>query len=486
MPQDLLQIALEHHRSGRLLQAEAIYRQLIAESGSAPAHHWLGVLLLQAGQVTESLPHLQRAVEAEPRDAAYSFNLGSALEAAGQLNAAVRTLSMAAELDGERAEIWLRLGSTLLKRGRSSDTALAIDALQRAVQKQPQSQSFYLLAIAQRQMGQHKEARKNLLKALEEDPQLAHGWFALASLDAAEGNLPQAASLLKRAIKIDPHFVAACEALARVLEQSGHQKEAATAHELAKQAREAKGKKEGTGIADLQQKVAVKESELPLHYALASMTRVAPPTMVPRDAVSGLFDKYADHFDDHLRGTLKYRAPELLIEAFMSLQVDRKLDILDLGCGTGICGPMLKPFALSLVGVDLSSAMLERAKERGVYDRLENADLVAFMRQAPGAFDLLCAADVLIYLGDFQPIFEAASACLRPGGYFAFTIEELPAGDRYELIIKTRRYRHSKAYVQKIAGMFGFAELRFENITIRQEANQPVRGVLIILQMPAA
>jgi predicted TPR repeat methyltransferase len=108
------------------------------------------------------------------------------------------------------------------------------------------------------------------------------------------------------------------------------------------------------------------------------------------------------------------------------------------------------------------------------------------MRQAPGAFDLLCAADVLIYLGDFQPIFEAASACLRPGGYFAFTIEELPAGDRYELIIKTRRYRHSKAYVQKIAGMFGFAELRFENITIRQEANQPVRGVLIILQMPAA
>jgi predicted TPR repeat methyltransferase len=206
---------------------------------------------------------------------------------------------------------------------------------------------------------------------------------------------------------------------------------------------------------------------------------------VPHEAVSGLFDKYADYFDEHLQGTLQYRTPELLAEAIKDLQLDRPVDILDMGCGTGICGPLLKPFAASLVGVDLSAGMVEKARERGVYDHLHVGDLVEFLQHSPARFDLLHAADVLLYLGDLQPTFEAAVACLRPGGYFAFTVEAT-GGNRFELLTKTRRYRHSQAYLQKLADMFGFDQLRLDTVTLRLESQQPVQGYLAILRLPAS
>jgi predicted TPR repeat methyltransferase len=489
MPSDSLQIALEHHRSGRLEQAEAIYRQLIAQNSPQMTHasHWLGVLLLQAGQVMESLPLLERAAEAEPRDTAFQFNLAQAYQAAGQFNAAVRTFSAAAELDDQKREVWLGLGAVLLKRGRSADAALAVQALERAVRMKSDAQSLYLLGIAQRQTGDTKGARKSLLKALEDEPNLVQGWYALASLDAAEGNVSQAIGLLRRTIKIEPHFVAAYEALATLLKQQGHSRESKEILQLAQKARETKsGSQVKTGsVSDLQRKIAADPNSLPMHYALASLTNVTPPSNVPHEAVSGLFDKYADYFDEHLQGTLQYRAPELLAEAIKDLQLDRPVDILDMGCGTGICGPLLKPFAASLIGIDLSAGMVEKARERGVYDRLHVGDLVEFLQQSPASFDLLNAADVLLYLGDLQPTFEAAVACLRPGGYFAFTVEAT-SGNRFELQTKTRRYRHSQEYVQKLADMFGFDPLRIDTVILRLESQKPVQGYLTVLRLPGA
>jgi predicted TPR repeat methyltransferase len=489
MTADLLQIALEHHRNGRLQQAEAIYRQLISEHAPQAGHasHWLGVLLLQAGQAAHALPLLERAIEAEPTDAAFRCNLGQAYLATGKLDAAVRTFSKASELDGQGRDIWLGLGTALLTRGKSADAPLAVQALQQAISIKADGPSLYLLGIAHRQSANNKEARKNLLKALEDEPEMAQGWFALASLDAAEGNHTQAMALLRRAIKIDPHFASAYEALAQILQQRGKSAEAKEMIELGKRAWVAKAQASGkaTGVAELQRKVEANASDLPLHYALASLTHVTPPSNVPQAAVSGLFDKYADYFDEHLQGTLQYRAPELLAEAIKALQISRPLDICDIGCGTGICGPLLKPMAATMVGVDLSAGMIEKAKERGLYDRLETGDLVEFMRQHSGAFDLLIAADVLLYLGDLQPTFEAAVNCLRAGGYFAFTVEAT-GGDRYELRTKTRRYRHSQPYLEHLAKMFGFEQIRSDAIVLRKEALQPVPGYLMILQLPGA
>src|SRR5256885_7102352 len=118
-----------------------------------------------------------------------------------------------------------------------------------------------------------------------------------------------------------------------------------------------------------------------LHSPAAPPTKTPPPPLVPPAAVAGLFDKYAENFDQHLQGKLEYRAPELLVDAIAATKPQKPLDILDLGCGTGLCGPLLRPMASTLCGVDLSPAMIEKCKARGVYDRLELCELVQALRQ---------------------------------------------------------------------------------------------------------
>ena len=98
------------------------------------------------------------------------------------------------------------------------------------------------------------------------------------------------------------------------------------------------------------------------------------------------------------------------------------LDILDIGCGTGLIGARVRELAGRLDGVDISPAMLEQAKAKGVYDRLFEADLVPFMVQHPASCDAVLAAAALIHFGDLKALFEAASRCLRDKGLFVLTL----------------------------------------------------------------
>src|SRR6185369_9393049 len=109
------------------------------------------------------------------------------------------------------------------------------------------------------------------------------------------------------------------------------------------------------------------------HHALAANAAIFSPTEVPKDAITHLFDKYADTFDQHLRGALRYTVPELLAEAIAAARDpddESLMDVLDLGCGTGLIGPLLRPIAATLAGVDLSPLMIEKARERKCYDLL--------------------------------------------------------------------------------------------------------------------
>ena len=158
------------------------------------------------------------------------------------------------------------------------------------------------------------------------------------------------------------------------------------------------------------------------------------------------------------------------------------MDVLDLGCGTGLCGPLLRPMARTLTGVDLSPAMIDKAREHGVYDRLEVGDLVETLRRFPRGYDLLVAADVFVYLGDLAPAFEAAAASLRPDGLLVFTVEAATEGDRYQLQHASRRYAHSEAYLRRLAGMYGFEERSLTSIEARADAGRPVKGYMVVLR----
>ncbi len=196
--------------------------------------------------------------------------------------------------------------------------------------------------------------------------------------------------------------------------------------------------------------------------------------------VRALFDRYADRFDQDLLGKLGYAAPDLLRAA-----VDRLvgpaagLRVFDLGCGTGLAGVSFRPLAGYLAGIDLSPRMVEKARERALYDALQVGDVAAALARAPAAWDLLVAADVLVYIGDLSPVFRAAAGALVPGGLFAATVERLP--EEGFALGPTRRYAHGEGYLRRTAEAAGLTVRLMEPCTPRREKGIGVPGLLVIL-----
>lgn len=532
MPQDAFHIALEHHRAGRLSQARAGYAAVLEiDPAHADALHWLGVLHLQAGRADDAVDLLQQSVALRPDDAAYLFNFAEASRRVGRLDDAIATLERARRAAPEAWNVALALASARLGRAAEGDAAaagellraaigalppnadahrllgiallacneaaLAIASLNEGVKLRPDdAQALYFLGLAHRANAQLKECRRSLIKALEIDPGMSRGWLALGMLDIEAGRYDTAAGLLRRAIATDPADLRAHRELITALLAAGRyeaarlarlQADAAMKASVAArdgEARSTAGTSAQTAVDALQARLTPTADQAQAHFALAALHGVFPPAQIPAHSVSKLFDGYATNFDAHLQDTLHYRVPEMLAEAIRPLWSGRPMDVLDLGCGTGLCGPLLRPMARSLAGADLSNSMLEQARQRGVYDRLDQCDLVAAIRQATQGVDLLVAADVLIYVGDLSSAFEAAAGALRTGGMFVFSVEA-GKGNRFELSLKNRRYRHSAAYLRHLASIYGFATPHWSEIVIRHESDQPVRGFLVVLRRDA-
>lgn len=187
--------------------------------------------------------------------------------------------------------------------------------------------------------------------------------------------------------------------------------------------------------------------------------------------VRHLFDQFAADYDQRMIGQLGYGAPAILRAlAGMVMPGRGGLDVLDLGCGTGLAGAAFKDLARRLDGIDLSPTMVGKARARGIYDRLAVGDI----EEAGGEYDLWLAADTLVYLGDLARVFGAAARGLRPGGMFLFTVER-KEGEGFELGPK-RRWRHAESYLRAQAVAGGFEVAGLVECEPRREANVPVRG----------
>lgn len=204
----------------------------------------------------------------------------------------------------------------------------------------------------------------------------------------------------------------------------------------------------------------------------------------PASYVRALFDDYARRFDHHLMMDLDYVAPNLVRGMVGRHAIVSAPVVVDLGCGTGICGPLFRPLAERLIGVDLSPNMLEVACRRKVYDALIETDIVDYLRRHPDRFDLCFAADVLVYLGDLRPLFAASAAALRPGGYFAFTVESTTRRDW--ILQRTGRYAHSRGHIRELARRCGFEIVALERATLRIQHDRPVAGDIWLLRRNGA
>jgi len=273
--------------------------------------------------------------------------------------------------------------------------------------------------------GEHKEAAELMLGALELAPHWAMGWFRLGEFQEAAGALDEAAQAWRTALKLEP------------ADRAG--------------------------------------AALKLQLIGASPAADAPPSAF----VETLFDQYADRFDEALVNSLGYRAPELLARAISAAAPGHVFGrAVDLGCGTGLMGERLRSFVSELEGHDISAAMLMKAEARRIYDRLVKSDLQTLELAAASA-DLVTAADVFMYVGALERVFDIAAASLTDGGLFAFTVER-HAGPQGFVLRETRRYAHSEAYLRDGLAAAGLSIVSLAGDTIRMDRGEQVTGLVVV------
>ena len=229
------------------------------------------------------------------------------------------------------------------------------------------------------------------------------------------------------------------------------------------------------------------DDSAPRHRLVAGSDQ-SVPARASDGYVTQLFDRYADTFDQKL-AALDYRAPQLMA-AHLGACVDLptgQWQVLDAGCGTGLCAPWVRQCARHLTGVDLSGAMVAKARQRGVYDTLVVAEITAYLNACPDACELIASGDTLIYFGDLLPVLVCMAKALRPSGYAVFSLEQAlddiaPTGYRLNA---SGRYSHSAQHVRHAVAQAGLHLRTLVTETVRTNAGKPVAGLIVVVQRPA-
>jgi predicted TPR repeat methyltransferase len=398
------------------------------------------------------------SADAEPTDAEAWRAYGETLRDLGQPGQAAAAFARAAALQ-PACVAHVRAWAEALEA--AGDTAAAIAAFKRLLAQWPDCRLSHLaLGRLWRAAGRAEDALRHLREAafLDANDRAAPFELGLALLD--QGDLAAAIDALQKTLRLDPDFAPARFHLGR-------------AWALAADA---------TAARTWFQRYLALAPDDPLG-ARAELDRLArgPEALAPA-YVRGLFDQYAERFDADVVETLGYCGPEVLADALARVlgPASGALDVLDLGCGTGLAGRALRPFARRLEGVDLSPNMIAKAQARDIYDELLIGDMVAATAKSAAAWDLIVAADALAYLGDLGPLFANVCRALKAGGAFAALVEESRDADvQWQ---PSRRFAHGADYLRRTAAAAGLDLALLEPAHFRREKGAPLPGLVFVLR----
>lgn len=421
-----LAMAVKLHQAFELDDACKLYRRVLEASPDHPdALCFLGMAEHQNGLSDAGLARMRRAAELVPGFVGFHINLGNVLVETHRLAEAQQCYERAAALQPDSADIQNNLGAV------------------------------------HRAQNRLDEAEACFRRALATDRQHVRAWNNLGMVLGVRGDTKGAVEAYMTAIDLVPDIGLSSYQLGMTLYKLG-QIEAATS---------------------VFKRWMLKEPHdpVPAHlYAACSGQNV--PERASDRFIETSFDKFAASFEHVLNERLNYRAPQLCADLLAQAlgPAAAALDLLDAGCGTGLCGPLVAPWARTLVGVDLSAGMLAKARSKGVYQQLVKAELTAFLQDGPGQWDAIVCADTLCYFGDLRAVMAAAATALRPGGTLVFTVEALPDEASTEArILPSGRYAHGRAHLDDVMQAAGLQTLQVRHEHLRDEAGASVQGWLV-------
>lgn len=421
-------------REERLPEAEAAFEAVLARWPEQPdALHFLGIVRHTQRRSDEGIALIRRALALVPTEAGVWNNLGNVLVECLRLDEAVeayRTSVAVANGLPASADAWNNLGTVHRKR---------LDW--------PEAERCYREALALR-------------------PDFVDAWYNLSLALLGQGRVAEGLQANSRAIVLAPRHLQPREQVIRALVLLGDRERAAA----------------------LYREWLAEEPDNPVvQHQLAACLGDAPPARASDAYVERVFDSFARSFDAKLE-SLHYRAPQLVADALRRAAGEPAgaLEVCDAGCGTGLCAPLLRPWARMLAGCDLSVGMLKQARQRGGYDVLHKAELVHYLDTQPGAFDAVVSADTLCYFGDLGAASAAAQRALRPGGWLVYTVEALPATTDDAFVLQANgRYAHGRAHVEATLAAAGFEPPAIDAVELRLEGGRPVAGWLVAARRPA-
>ncbi len=423
--EEAIALAVLLQKNDQLVEAGELYLRVL---GAAPDHpdalHYAGVLAHQQGRRDDAIALIEKSLALSADRADCYNNLGIVLQSRGRWDRAIEAYERAIALDSRHANAYSNLGTLLRATGRPVDaessyrTAIEIDS--------GHVDAYTNLGILLNALNRTEEAAACYCKVVTLRPKNRDARRLLALAHCVLGDVDEAVQIFEDWLGEEPddpiaiHMLAAC---------TGH------------------------GI----------------------------PPRASDGFVQATFDSFAASFESKL-ARLHYRAPSLIAAtlADAGLRASRELDVLDAGCGTGLCAPLVAPYARRLTGVDLSEGMLAHAREKNVYDAIVKAELTEFLGNNAAAFDLIVSADTLVYFGDLKAVVDRAARSLRPNGLFVFTLEravDQSAGTTFRLELHGR-YSHGRDYVERLLSAAGL-HADVAEAELRMESGAPVPGLVI-------
>jgi predicted TPR repeat methyltransferase len=417
--------ARAHAEEHQWKEAQTVLHKLLENT---PDHSQaMGLLaqyyLYQCGDATKAIPLLKQRLGLQPQHGETHQNLGIALLKNNEPSDAILHFEEAAAIDPSLEDIYYQTATTYLQLQEQDN---ALKNYLRQIQRAPSQESYYNAGVLFSYKDHYKEALEYLTLALKLDENHLPTRLNIAAIHLKNGKLNDAIKQYEEILLLDP-------------------------------------------------------DNIEVNHTLAALRQEGIPDKAPAEFLKLLFDQYAGHYEQHLSKYLEYQVPQKIYHSVIdeANAENPQWRILDLGCGTGLCGDFFTDDAKTLVGIDISAEMIAIAKSKDCYTSLIVGDIEEELPNHKN-MDIVLAADVFTYIGKLDTIFARIVETLNPGGLFAFSVEQTQ--DKDFTLQRNIRYAHNKQYIEQLAKQNNLLVLQCYSSVLRKQQSCPVEGLLFLLQ----